>query len=61
MPLDFIELKDQDEKLDFYSPIIITTESKIEQEPALVKKFMQATTRATSMRSLTRGSRPHLD
>ena len=43
MPLDFIDLKDQDEKLDFYSPIIITTESKIEQEPALVKKFMQAT------------------
>jgi ABC-type nitrate/sulfonate/bicarbonate transport system substrate-binding protein len=43
MALDFIELKDQDQTLDFYSPIIITTENKISQDPELVKKFMQAT------------------
>ncbi len=43
LALDFIELRDQDEQLDFYSPIIITTEDRIAQEPELVKKFMQAT------------------
>lgn len=43
MALDFIELKDQDKTLDFYSPIIITTENTITQNPELVKKFMQAT------------------
>jgi ABC-type nitrate/sulfonate/bicarbonate transport system substrate-binding protein len=43
MPLDFIELKQQDKALDFYSPIIISSESMIAQDPELVKKFMRAT------------------
>jgi ABC-type nitrate/sulfonate/bicarbonate transport system substrate-binding protein len=43
IPLDFIELKDQDPALDFYSPIIISSESMIAQKPELVEKFMHAT------------------
>lgn len=42
IPLDFIALKDQDPALDFYSPVIISSEAKISKNPELVKKFMQA-------------------
>lgn len=43
LSLDFIELKDQDKTLDFYSPVIISTENNIARNPELVKKFMLAT------------------
>lgn len=45
MPLDFIALKDQDPALDFYSPVIISSEATITKNPELVKKFMQASSK----------------
>lgn len=43
--LNFISLKDEEEALDFYTPVIITTEKMIEENPELVRKFMKATSR----------------
>ncbi len=40
--LNFIPFKDQDPALDFYSPVIISSESQIAKNPELMKKFMQA-------------------
>ncbi len=45
MPLNFIALKDQAPALDFYSPLIISSEAKISKNPELVKKFMQASSK----------------
>ncbi|MDD3364707.1 MAG: ABC transporter substrate-binding protein [Syntrophomonas sp.] len=43
MDLNFIKLKDEDKVLDYYTPVIIASETKISQDPELVKKFMKAT------------------
>lgn len=43
--LNFISLKDEEEALDFYTPVIITTEKMIEENPELVRKFIKATSR----------------
>jgi len=43
MALNFINLKDEDKVFDYYTPVIITSEAKIAQNPELVKKFMRAT------------------
>ncbi|MGI5879293.1 MAG: ABC transporter substrate-binding protein [Syntrophomonadaceae bacterium] len=43
--LDFIPVRDEYPALDFYTPVIIASESKIAAEPLLVEKFMRATTR----------------
>lgn len=43
IPLDFIRLRDYHESLDFYSPILITSEETIKNKPELVSKFMMAT------------------
>lgn len=45
IPLNFIKLRDEHEALDFYTPVIITSEDKIKNNPELVKKFMRATTK----------------
>ncbi|HZK44036.1 MAG TPA: ABC transporter substrate-binding protein [Syntrophomonadaceae bacterium] len=45
MPLNYIPLKDEDEKLDFYTPVIIANENKIQNETELVKKFLRATSK----------------
>lgn len=42
--LNMIMLKDLDPALDYYSPVIITSEKNTKQEKDFVKKFMQATT-----------------
>lgn len=44
-PLNIIMLKDFAEFLDYYTPTIITSEKLIEEEPDLVKKFMEATSK----------------
>jgi ABC-type nitrate/sulfonate/bicarbonate transport system substrate-binding protein len=41
--LNYIWLKDLDPKLDYYSPVIVTNENHIKNQPELVKKFMAAT------------------
>lgn len=43
MDLNFINLKDEDKVFDYYTPVIITGEAKITQNPDLVRKFMRAT------------------
>lgn len=42
IPLDFIAFKDQDPALDFYSPVVVSSEAQISKNPELVKKFIQA-------------------
>ena len=43
MDLNFIELKNEDTAFDYYTPVIIASESEIANNPELVAKFMRAT------------------
>lgn len=42
-PLDMIYVKDYSNKLDYYTPVIVTNETLIQEDPELVKAFMRAT------------------
>ena len=42
MDLNFIKLRDENEALDFYTPVIIANEQKLKDDPELVKKFLKA-------------------
>ena len=41
-PIDFILLQDIDPRLDFYSPLIITNETVINENPELIERFLRA-------------------
>lgn len=41
--LNVVYLKDYSEKLDYYTPILVTNEKMIETQPDIVRAFMQAT------------------
>lgn len=43
VPVNYIELKELDPRLDYYTPVIITNNNLIENNPDLAKKFMEAT------------------
>mgnify|MGYP000855000421 FL=1 len=43
--LDYIPIKDIDPALDYYTPILITNNKTIKENPELVKKFMVATSK----------------
>lgn len=43
--INFLKLQDLDENLDFYTPVIIASESNIEKNPEMIKKFLSATAR----------------
>jgi len=43
MDLNFIELRDVDPALDYYTPVLITSEKMIAEEPELIERFMRAT------------------
>lgn len=43
IPLNFISLKDEDAVFDYYTPVLISSETKIAQDPEMVRKFMRAT------------------
>lgn len=43
MKLNFIRLNEEDPRLDFYTPVLITSQSKIDKDPELVTKFLRAT------------------
>ncbi len=43
LELNFIKLTDLDPVLDYYTPVLITSETLINKHPDLVKKFMRAT------------------
>lgn len=45
MKLNFINLRDEDKALDYYTPVIITSEKNIAENPELVRKFMRATSK----------------
>lgn len=44
-PIDMFYVKDYSEKLDYYTPVLITNEATIDEDPELVKAFMRATTK----------------
>ncbi|MGI6226079.1 MAG: ABC transporter substrate-binding protein [Peptococcales bacterium] len=43
--LNYIDVAQFDPALDYYTPVLITGEKIIENDPVLVKKFMEATTK----------------
>lgn len=43
--LNYIEVAELDEALDYYTPVLITGERTIAEDPELVQKFMDATTK----------------
>ena len=45
LELNFIELTELDPALDYYTPVLIASESLINERPDLVEKFMRATTK----------------
>ncbi|OMP68848.1 ABC transporter substrate-binding protein, partial [Agrobacterium tumefaciens] len=44
-PLDMIYVKDYSDQLDYYTPVIVTNEKLIQEDPELVKAFMRATSK----------------
>ncbi|WP_232699388.1 ABC transporter substrate-binding protein [Brevibacillus daliensis] len=44
-PLNMIYVKDYSEKLDYYTPVLVTNEKMIAEKPETVKKFMAATSK----------------
>ena len=45
VPLNFIELRREDPALDYYTPVIIASESSLAGNPDLARRFMDATSR----------------
>ncbi len=45
MELNFIELREEEPALDYYTPTIISGEDLIENNPELIRRFMNATAR----------------
>lgn len=43
--LNYIPLKDLDERLDYYTPVIISNETLLNDNPEIAKKFLSATTK----------------
>ncbi len=42
-PINFIELRDLSPQLDYYTPVIITSETYINENPDTIKRFINAT------------------
>ena len=42
-PINYMELRQLDERLDYYTPVIITNDELAESNPDLVKRFLKAT------------------
>lgn len=47
--LSFIPLRDLDPAFDYYTPVIISSESLIDEHPDLVQRFMRATAKGYSL------------
>src|SRR5450830_1116595 len=43
--INFLKLQDMDKDLDFYTPVIITSEQIITNEPEMIRKFLNATSK----------------
>jgi len=48
VPINFIKLTDLDKNLDYYTPLIITNENTIKNDPELAKKFLNAVSKGYS-------------
>lgn len=44
-PLNYLELRNLETELDFYTPLIIVNETYIKENPDNIKKFLEATTK----------------
>ena len=44
-PINYMELRQFDERLDYYTPVIITSDAMIEKNPETVRKFLAAATK----------------
>ncbi|MDR1773419.1 MAG: ABC transporter substrate-binding protein [Clostridioides sp.] len=43
--VNFIPVKDIDERLDYYTPLLVTNNNLIKNDPELIKKFLKATSK----------------
>ncbi|MGL5693595.1 MAG: ABC transporter substrate-binding protein, partial [Peptostreptococcaceae bacterium] len=43
--LNYIPIKDLDERLDYYTPLIISNEKLLNEKPEIAKRFLRATTK----------------
>ena len=43
--LNYIQLRDLDKRLDYYTPVIISNEKLLNENPELAKKFLNATSK----------------
>ena len=44
-PINYMEVRQLDERLDYYTPVIITSDKMIEKNPETVRAFMEATSK----------------
>ena len=44
-PINYMELRQLDERLDYYTPVIIASEDTLKNKPEMTKKFLEATAR----------------
>lgn len=42
-PIHYMELRQLDERLDFYTPVLITSDRLIDEDPQRIRRFMEAT------------------
>lgn len=42
-PINYTPVRDLDERLDYYTPVIIASEETLEQKPEMVRRFLAAT------------------
>ncbi|WP_101875749.1 ABC transporter substrate-binding protein [Lachnoclostridium edouardi] len=42
-PINYMELRQLDQRLDYYTPVIIASNKVLEEKPEMVKKFLKAT------------------
>lgn len=42
-PINYLEVRQLDERLDYYTPVIIANDKILEQKPETVRKFLEAT------------------
>ena len=42
-PINYMQVRDLDERLDYYTPVIIANNKTLEERPEMTKKFLEAT------------------
>lgn len=44
-PVNYMEVRQLDERLDYYTPVIVASDDTLEKKPDMTKKFLEATAR----------------